>query len=147
MTAASLLQREGGLYGPVWDRPDPIRTGSVTGLEGDWCALRPRPVDYRPGGGGRSLPHGHGTADPDSSYSSPPSCRPREACFGETTMVSSYPWWRMLADGVCGGGEASFSRAPVLRIVQVVDRVFSGEILVGSAGTDAVPPVGGIFPS
>ena len=43
--------------GPVWARPDPVRTGvprggftgplGPAGPDGDWCALLLRPVDYR----------------------------------------------------------------------------------------------------
>ena len=54
----------------------------------------------------------------------------RDSCFGETTMVASCPWWRMLAGGVSGGGEASLSRASMLQIVWVADTVFREKSLL-----------------
>ena len=47
----------------------------------------------------------------------------------------------VVVGGESGGVEASSLRASVLRFVWVVERAFSGEIFVGSAETDGVPPL------
>ena len=60
-------------------------------------------------------------------------------------MMTWWPWWRMLAGGEIGGGEVLPSRAPVHQIVRECGHGYSGEILVGLADTDAVPPLGGII--
>lgn len=88
-TLLGLVCPRGGFTGPL----------GPAGPDGDWCALLPRPVDYRLGGGGCSLPRGRGSARPGSLFSSPPSCRPRGGYFGETTMVASSSFWRMVVGG------------------------------------------------
>ena len=63
-------------------------------------------------------------------------------------MATPCLWWRVLAGGVSGGVEASSSQGSCATDrPRAVDRVFSGEILVGSPDTDAVPPLSGISPS
>jgi hypothetical protein len=54
----------------------------------------------------------------------------------------------MFMDVEFGGVEASTSwDSYATDRLRVVDRVFSGEILVGLPDTDAVPPSGGTIPS
>ena len=54
----------------------------------------------------------------------------------------------MLVGGESGGVEASTSQGCcAMDRARAVDSVFSGEILVGSSDTDAVPSLGGIIPS
>ena len=68
-----------------------------------WCALACfvwSATVY--GGGGWSLPHGCGTAALVYGGSSQFG-RPRNSCHGDTTMVTSIPWWRLLVGGKMGG--------------------------------------------
>ena len=58
-------------------------------------------------------------------------------------MVALCPWWRMLAGGVSGGGEACSCKLLCFRTFGIADIVFSGEILVCLAYTDVVPSLGG----
>jgi hypothetical protein len=54
----------------------------------------------------------------------------------------------MFVDVESGGVEASTSWGSYATDrSMVVDRVFSGEILIGLTNTDAVPPLGGTIPS
>jgi hypothetical protein len=85
-----------GLFGPAWtffgtDVPPRVFTG-LLGLAGpnlDCFVLLLRPLDYPlQGGGGCSLPHGHGTAGPDSRCRLPSSCRLRGGSLRETMLAA-----------------------------------------------------------
>ena len=92
-------------------------------------------------GGGSSLPCGRGYADPDTLYPSPLSCR--------SVTVSSVRrlWWLRVHGGARWRVVGLVVARPRLhgllcfRLSGTAERVFSGEILVGSADTDAVPPL------
>ena len=76
MLAAGLLQRGGGDF---------------VGPGGPGVSLQPRPVGYRVGGGGSSLPRGCSAAAPYLLCSRFLSSRPRDSDQSETTRVASRP--------------------------------------------------------
>ena len=98
------------------------------------------------GGGGSSLPRGHGIVDP---------CRATlRLQFADLVLVTSERRRLRLCD--CRGARWWPARlgwrgfpcgASMLGIVWGCGWVCSGEILVGSFDTDAVPPSGDIIPS
>jgi hypothetical protein len=98
---AGLLQRGGRLYGPRtgpagprrdWFAPRGGFTGmlSLAGPNGDWCALLPRPVDYRHRRWRQFPPAGRGSVAPLLATSFLRLAGPRVDCLGETMMAASW---------------------------------------------------------